>query len=352
MRKSFKSIVCIGLITLLFNSCKKDPNSETADPGTNRHEDYIEQVSKNISKLNPERKQQRKKWLNELKKNPVYIDLVDSAMVSVDYLPTLNAISDAIKNSFSIDGSSQFGISEEIAINVEKSNNGDNKMNFVVAVSSLSLQMNGGMPSEIVTVFERYRSKYNLYGVANTNVYESTGKSVKIEKPFNISYAFSLFDPKDEKVLDAIYESVQKGVSQWKESSEQVYENGFMALKSEYMKHLKKVYPDSPYLIDVDFEITAPDLYQAYDANEVSADEQYKGKKIAVTGIIGSIGKDVLDNPYVSLEVGYLKSVNCYFSDENNEIISQLGKGEKVTIIGKCKGFTLRNVVIQNCLVN
>ncbi|MFC6098362.1 hypothetical protein ACFPVY_17070 [Flavobacterium qiangtangense] len=129
-------------------------------------------------------------------------------------------------------------------------------------------------------------------------------------------------------------------------------ENGFMALKSEYMKHLKKVYPDSPYLIDIDFEITAPDLYQAYEANEVSADEQYKGKKIAVTGTIGNIGKDVLDNPYVSLEVGYLQSVNCYFSDENNKIISQLGKREKVTIIGKCKGFTLQNVVIQDCSVN
>ncbi|MFC6098363.1 hypothetical protein ACFPVY_17075 [Flavobacterium qiangtangense] len=222
MGKNFKSIVCIGLIALTFYSCKKGSNSETADLGTNQYKDYNEQVSQNVSKLNPERKQQREKWLKELKKNPVYIDLVDSDVVSVDYLPTLNAVSDAIKNSFSIDGSSQFGISEAIATNLEKSNNGDSKMSFVVAVSSLSLRMNGGLPNEIVEVFDRYRSKYNLYGAGNTNFYDSNGKSVKIEKPFNISYAFGLFDPKDEKVLDAIYESVQKGVSQWKESSEQV----------------------------------------------------------------------------------------------------------------------------------
>lgn len=351
MRKNFKGILCIGLIALFFNSCKKDTNYKTSDNGIYQHEGYIEQVKQNVSKLNPERKQQRVKWINELKKNPVYINLVDSAMVSVDYLPTLNAISDAIKNSFSLNGSSQFGISEAIATTVEKSDDGDNKMNFVIAISSLALKMNGGLPDEIVEVFERYRNKYNLYGAESTNVYDTAGKSVKIEKPFNISYAFGLFNSKDKKVLDAIYESVQKGAGQWNESSEQVYDNGFMALKSEYMKHLKRVYPDSPYLVDVDFEITATHLYQAYDANEVAADEQYKGKKIAVTGTIGSIGKDVLDNPYVSLKVGYMQSVNCYFSDKNNKIISQLLKGEKVTIIGTCKGLSLSYVVMRNCSI-
>lgn len=316
------------------------------------HEEYISQVDKNVVNLSSNRKQQREKWIKELKANLVYINLVDNASTSVEYLPVLYAISEAIKNSHSEKGESVFFISDEIATEIEKSKDGEAKMNFIIPVSSLSMQMNGGLPKEIVAVFERYRDKYNLYGEANTSFFDTTGKSVKVEKAFNLSYAFGLFDSKDKKALDAIYESVQKGISQWNENSELVYENSFMALKSEYMNHLKKVYSDSPYLIDVDFEITASDLAQEYKDNEVSADEKFKGKKVAVSGTIASIGKDVLDNPYISFTGEFLQNVTCYFSDENNKIISQLSKGQKITIIGECRGLTLTNVIIQDCKIS
>jgi len=122
-----------------------------------------------------------------------------------------------------------------------------------------------------------------------------------------------------------------------------------MATKEGYINYIKQADPDSPYIPKVDIEITASELYSEYEANEVSADEQYKGKKIAVTGVVGIIGKDILDDPYISLNVDYLQSVNCYFSDKNNKVLSQLSKGQKVTIIGECKGFMLTNVMIQDC---
>ncbi|MDQ0592726.1 hypothetical protein QFZ37_001095 [Chryseobacterium ginsenosidimutans] len=122
-----------------------------------------------------------------------------------------------------------------------------------------------------------------------------------------------------------------------------------MATKDCYINYIKQIDPDSPYIPKVNIEITTSELYRAYEANEVSADEHYKGEKMAVTGIVGNIGKDILDNPYISLKVDYFQFVNCYFSDKNNKIISQISKGQKVTIIGECAGLTLTDVVVQDC---
>src|SRR6266852_4648886 len=65
--------------------------------------------------------------------------------------------------------------------------------------------------------------------------------------------------------------------------------------------------------------VSAQQLASAYKDNEVAADERYKGKVIAVTGIIDSIGKDTLDTPYVVLGGGdrfSITSVQCMFGDE------------------------------------
>ena len=97
--------------------------------------------------------------------------------------------------------------------------------------------------------------------------------------------------------------------------------------------------------MNVDIEVSATKLFKDYEANEIAADEVYKGKKIAVTGIIGDIGNDVFNDPYVSLKIDILQNVNCYFDDENKKIISKLRKGQKVTIIGTCRGKSLNIMV-------
>ena len=56
-----------------------------------------------------------------------------------------------------------------------------------------------------------------------------------------------------------------------------------------------------------------------------------------------------MDNPYVALKIDFLKGVNCYFDDENNKVLSQLNKGQKIQIIGTCAGLTLTDVVVRDC---
>ena len=58
--------------------------------------------------------------------------------------------------------------------------------------------------------------------------------------------------------------------------------------------------------------VTAEEYYRAYKANEVTADDKYKGKAIQIRGIVRAIGKDLLDKPYVSLGAGDFGEVPVY----------------------------------------
>jgi hypothetical protein len=100
-----------------------------------------------------------------------------------------------------------------------------------------------------------------------------------------------------------------------------------------------------------EYTISAKKLYSAYDANEVGADMKYKGKFIEVNGYIADIGKDLMDDIYVTLETGeYFGSVQCFFSDDYATKAAQLSKGQKITIKGMCDGLMM-NVLMRGCII-
>lgn len=100
--------------------------------------------------------------------------------------------------------------------------------------------------------------------------------------------------------------------------------------------------------------ISAVQLYKEYDSNGVAADKKYKDKLLAVTGAVDSIDKDILDTPYVTLRTQsfgsglYSAEVQCMF-EENHDALANLSKGQTVTIVGKCNGNSLINVILENC---
>lgn len=51
-------------------------------------------------------------------------------------------------------------------------------------------------------------------------------------------------------------------------------------------------------------EINAQELPQAYDRNSVAADQQFKGKRFKVAGVVDAISTDLFGNPYVTLRGG------------------------------------------------
>ena len=121
---------------------------------------------------------------------------------------------------------------------------------------------------------------------------------------------------------------------------------GFGSLDEfENLEQSPKVTPNSnPSVI-----ITASKLYKEYNANEIAADEKYKGKIIEVTGVIRDIGNDIMDNAYITL-VGdeYFGDIQCYFNEKS--VVAKLSKGKRITVIGSCSGLMI-NVQINNCIV-
>ena len=307
------------------------------------YQEYLNQVEQASKLLSKERIENRNNVFSEFKTNSIYQKLVVNKEVSQEYLILLDAISKGISNS----KEDEFSIEESLLNKIQKSENGEDKMHFVTRVTGLSLPTNGGLTKEIIEVFERYKSKFGWYGSQGDVFMDGNMNKTVVLENFDLTPFFALIEPKDEEILSKLYEARQKGISNWNSKGNYLYP--YMATKEGYMNYIKQINPDNPLIPKVDMEVTASELYRAYEANEVSADQQYKGKRLLITGVVENIGKDVMDNPYVALKIDFLKGVNCYFDDENNKVLSQLNKGQKIQIIGTCAGLTLTDVVVKDC---
>ena len=95
-------------------------------------------------------------------------------------------------------------------------------------------------------------------------------------------------------------------------------------------------------------KITASYLYQEFQLNQIKAESKFKDKYLYVEGIVSDFGRDILGEAYVKLNTkGYGSKMMCYPEDEN--ILIELSKGQKVLFHGKCDGITLDIVSLKDC---
>jgi hypothetical protein len=98
--------------------------------------------------------------------------------------------------------------------------------------------------------------------------------------------------------------------------------------------------------------VTATALTKEYDDNEIAADQKYKGKTVQITASVKDIGKDILNEPYITFSDGKefsLGGVQCYFKRDERDKIGSLKKGQKITIQGVVDGLMM-NVQLKNCV--
>jgi len=98
-------------------------------------------------------------------------------------------------------------------------------------------------------------------------------------------------------------------------------------------------------------EVTAEELCSAYEANKVVADAKYKDKILTVTGVVDSIGEDILHNPFVRLTGGgkhQACGARCVLNKKYEPELAQLTIGQTLTVQGKCYG-RLMNVLMKDC---
>ena len=96
--------------------------------------------------------------------------------------------------------------------------------------------------------------------------------------------------------------------------------------------------------------ISAIDLWNAYDENEISADQQYEDQDLIVTGVINDIGKDIFDTAFVQLDTGNMfQYVKCMFDSSNEDALATLSQGQSIRIKGTCNGMQITDVQMIYC---
>lgn len=95
------------------------------------------------------------------------------------------------------------------------------------------------------------------------------------------------------------------------------------------------------------------DLIQEYKDNEVAADEKYKGKTVKISGYVKDIGKDILDNAYITINDGTEITwdyAQCYFKNKDEVAkVANLKKGDSVTLIGTVGSYNL-SLAVKKCV--
>jgi len=96
--------------------------------------------------------------------------------------------------------------------------------------------------------------------------------------------------------------------------------------------------------------VTAAQLIQAYDANELSADQKYKGKVAKITGKVSSIQK-MMGSSFITLGSGKdfeVISVQAFFDESQEGKLASLQKGQQLTVQCTIDGKSM-NIGVREC---
>ncbi len=98
-------------------------------------------------------------------------------------------------------------------------------------------------------------------------------------------------------------------------------------------------------------EVSARGLLKEYENNEPAAQAKYKGKRVAVTGVVESVALDLFDNPFVSISGGErwaFQTIHC--QPANEKAANRLNKGQKILAIGTIGAEVIGSVVLEDCV--
>ena len=99
-------------------------------------------------------------------------------------------------------------------------------------------------------------------------------------------------------------------------------------------------------------KVTAKQLLGDYAANEAGAQARWKGKRVAVTGVVDSISLDFMDDAVVSITGGRqrfaLQTIHC--QPKNNADANRLRKGQNILAIGTVGTEVIGSIMLEDCV--
>ena len=97
--------------------------------------------------------------------------------------------------------------------------------------------------------------------------------------------------------------------------------------------------------------ISANDLYEEFDKNEIAAEAKYKGKDVVVTGVVVDVKKNIVGQPLVNLDAGTLRYVSCRFPKTSTSLLIHIQKGENVKFACKVGHKIITTIHLSDCSV-
>ncbi|MBX3161800.1 MAG: hypothetical protein KF773_37910 [Deltaproteobacteria bacterium] len=100
--------------------------------------------------------------------------------------------------------------------------------------------------------------------------------------------------------------------------------------------------------VEAPIDVSSDALHAEYAANEVRADQRFKGKTLRVSGAIQAIRKDILDNPIVVLWTrNQFEGVHARFNTESE--LARLSIGDRIIV--RCIGdnVVLNSPMLKKC---
>lgn len=97
-------------------------------------------------------------------------------------------------------------------------------------------------------------------------------------------------------------------------------------------------------------KVTAHQLFSAYEANEIAADGQYKGKTLEVSGVVSGIDSDFSDEPVIELATeNEFMGVRAQGIDKT--VAANLSKGQQVTLVCTGGGEVVGAPMLEDCSI-
>ena len=91
--------------------------------------------------------------------------------------------------------------------------------------------------------------------------------------------------------------------------------------------------------------VTAEQLCDDYEKNEIAADYKYKGKILDVSGKIKEIERGLTGGAFITLDCGFATRVWCYFDKAHESEMTQVEAGDYVVIRGEGAGEALLDLL-------
>ncbi len=89
-------------------------------------------------------------------------------------------------------------------------------------------------------------------------------------------------------------------------------------------------------------------LADAYQRNEVAADQRYRDQPVMVSGVVAEIGRGLAGGAYLIL-TGQGGVVRCEFPGKNEQQVAALAKGQSVTVKGTGAGLSMGVPRLKEC---